>query len=174
MTNSTADEKLKMELIEHTRFYFDKAIETFNINKTYPKVSFDIRGNRLAGQARFSDYKIRYNLAIAKANKEMFLKRTPAHEVAHIICHILYPRASAHGYEWQSIMRKLGVSPSRCHSYNTSGIPPARKTQKFKYVCVNCGNDYMVGKKVHNKIQSGARYNCGKCKNKIIFMGDKK
>ena len=150
------------ELIKELTDFSDGYLESYYGDSPFKKVDyvFDLKG-KTAGIANAGKNKIRYNLDIARENREHFLLSTVPHEVAHIIQRRLYPCSKPHGIEWRAVMRKLGISnPSRCHSY---AVTPAKIHKKFEYKCL-CHEPHLVGKKIHSNIQSGARYTCRKCK----------
>src|SRR5690606_25464272 len=93
------------------------AQEKFNVIFEIPKLSFDIRGARVAGRANYADNLIKINPSFLIEHPEEMLNRTIGHECVHLICHKLYPNAKqAHGPEWKYLMRSLGLPDTRCHS----------------------------------------------------------
>jgi len=164
MENLTALQ-MKKEIISLTEKLFLEGIDHFNLQGKTPQVRFDIRGNT-AGQFRRSENAIRYNFGIIEQNYEKFLARTVAHETAHAIQYKISYSAKPHGLEWKRVMRFFGVPSTRCHNYDMSGISSTRRTiQKFPHKCTCKENNiHMVGKKVHTKIQMGAKYTCRKCR----------
>jgi len=168
MENKT-EREIKQEIRELTLSYFNKGKQQFAVNTAVPKITFDIKGNRTAGQARYSENRIRYNFPIAKQNYESFLKRTVPHEVAHIIQRTLNFNSSPHGIEWKRVMRFFGIqNPERCHDYDVSDVPTFRRSQKFRYSCA-CSKKHYVGKAVHNRIKNGVEYKCSRCKQIIKY-----
>jgi predicted SprT family Zn-dependent metalloprotease len=64
-------------------------------------------------------------------------------------------------------MTRLGATPNRCHSYDTTNSAAYQKA-KFVYIC-SC-RKHAVGPTVHKKIQKGHRYTCNKCKSELNFV----
>ena len=129
---------------------------------------FDLKG-RVAGQFWHHNIKcwFRWNLPLAIQNSDDFLINTVGHEVAHLITHHTYPRATSHGYEWKSVMVNLGLEPARCHSYKTT---PARTVPRpFTYLC-QCGDIHRItATKFKNFVMAGIKqggqtnYRCNNC-----------
>lgn len=134
-------------------------------NVRLPTVVYDLQG-RTAGWAHYSENKIRMNIALLYSDTEEMIEQTLPHEFAHIASYNFYGReGTGHGKLWKRTMRELGLVPDRCHSMETT---PQRVTQKFHHPC-NCDKGYcIVGKNVHNKIQNGRQYTCGKCGNRLF------
>ena len=163
MENLTALQ-MKKEIISLTTELFTKASEHFNIYGEMPEIRFNIKGNRIAGNANSGKNIIRYNMGIIEKNYEEFISRTVAHEVAHIIQHKILYGSQAHGTEWKRVMRFFGVPAKRCHNYDVSEVPSYRKAQKFSHTCACKENNvHMVGKKVHQNILNGTIYICPRC-----------
>lgn len=151
---------MRNEALQKVRETFAKANAIFGREFRASSVRFDLRG-RVAGQALCISNVIRLNEILMNENREDFIAQTIPHEVAHIIAHQLYgSRIKAHGVEWQGIMRRLGLKPTRCHNYDTTSV--ARQTRKFSYFCA-C-QEIKVGPKIHANIQNGRKqYKCRKC-----------
>lgn len=142
-----------------------------------PKIVYDLKGTT-AGTANYTNWVIRLNPVLLADNGELFINDTPIHEFAHLATHVVYPESmtprfvqkrEVHGPKWQSVMRALGATPSRCHQMDTSNVKRKNVT-KFAYTC-NCGLDHQIGPKVHNKIVRGSVYRCNKCKTAIVPVG---
>lgn len=127
------------------------------------EIRFDLRG-KSAGQVRIrsrSSYLIRYNPNLLERGGSDFLRRTVPHEVAHVLAHYRYgSRIRPHGPEWQAVMRELGAEPSRCHSYDVTGLDQ-RRVNYFDYHC-GC-MDHRLSSIRHNRIAKGQRYHCRRC-----------
>lgn len=126
-----------------------------------------------AGKCIYKKYsgkiiKLNFNLALAERYPDEFLKRTVYHEMAHALQFMHHPNSKPHGPEWDFFCRILtGSNMSRCHSYNTTGIKRKRKT--FKYCC-DCNTQHVLSSVIHNRIQSGWKYSCKKCKSEIRLL----
>ncbi len=146
------------------------AEETFGKTFRIPKVDYDVRG-RIAGLAYDNTYRVSFNSVLLMENLDTFIdgrtgRGTVTHEVAHLIDGIVYPQTrrsgwgrkrSIHGPTWKRIMRILGATPSRCHSYDTSNSTVRRKT-KHVYSCNSCGEQMKLGPVRHKKQQRGSSY----------------
>jgi|LakMenE18May11ns_1017448.scaffolds.fasta_scaffold9959282_11 SprT protein len=107
------------------------------------------------------------NHDLFRKNKKRFLDEIIPHEVAHLVAEALSPRESPHGGTWKIVMQSVfSLKPERCHSMETKGI--GRTTQKFLYICA-C-QKHEVGIIRHNKVQSGKKFRCVKCKKELVFL----
>ncbi len=111
---------IQRKVLEATARVVELARTLYQRNFPMPTVAFDLRG-RTAGQAFLQKNMLRYNAVLLMENLEDFLAEIVPHEVAHLVAHQYYgARISAHGPEWKSVMRKLGVEPNRTHSLDTT------------------------------------------------------
>src|SRR3546814_372024 len=134
-----------------------------------PSCSFDLRGTT-AGKAHMAKYHVQLNSVLYQENIQDFLEDTIPHEVAHLITYVLHGReAKAHGNEWQSIMRALGVRPDRCHSYDTTNSAVAKAVYKFKCDC----KVFELSSRRYKKGLAG-HHSCKKCQSKLHFVGEVK
>jgi SprT protein len=155
---------IKSKIITEAQNIYKRGITIFNIqNPMTLNFSFSLRG-RVAGEAKQNS--IKYNIEIARLNFDTFMIDTVPHEVAHVICRQVYPRAKSHGREWKHIMVKLGYAPNRCHEMV---YVPARITKKYEIFC-DC-RTHEVGLKVYNKIKNGKIYRCQLC-HSVCFIGE--
>ena len=106
------------------------------------------------------------NWPLFKANTEDYLLRTIPHEVAHLFQSLVAPKERAHGPVWQSLMRKIGLQPIRCHSYDTT---ISARYETYTYICT-C-QKHRVSKIIHNKMLKGQKRRCRSCKSYITFLG---
>lgn len=143
----------------------DKARQIFNVSLEIPEILFDLHG-KTAGYVLYSKNTIRFNLDILKYNTEAFLKRTPVHEVAHLVSYAVYGRiGTGHGKVWKAVVASLGGIPERCHSYDVSKVVGIG----YKYNCSKCGKEYFLSKICHNKFLRGQRfYMCPVCKWQLV------
>jgi predicted SprT family Zn-dependent metalloprotease len=129
------------------------ADKRYNIDFKMPTIDYSLRG-RVGGQADYRGWVIRVNAVLLNENVEEYIKQVIGHEVAHLINHQVHPQAhdrvngkrSPHGYEWQSVMRALGLKPDRCHSMDTtnSRVNKTPRAGVFTLVCMNCPREYNV------------------------------
>jgi len=128
-------------------------------------------GRGIAGTALCGKNILTFDPFFLNQNPEEYLRRTVPHEVAHLICHILYPRAKqAHGPEWKSIMLDLGVEPSRCHSYSVKDAP-GRHPRPYQYGCVCEGKIFNLTGRMHKSIEQGKNRICRNCKSTVVLKG---
>lgn len=153
------------------------ARQVFGRDFEAPKVTFDLRG-KTAGAANYAANHIRLNDVLLRENQETFINRTVPHEVAHLLAFALYgSRISAHGPEWKNVMRRLGETPSRCHTYDTTNAT-VRRVAKFSMFCA-C-REHQVTALVLGRITRGVKYKCRLCRTFItsqvptISMGARK
>lgn len=156
----------------------------YSVHIDFPDVKYNVVGTT-AGYARFKDWLIRLNPTLLVNQPDKFIERTVPHELAHLVCNLVYPEAherkkigtrwkrDVHGEKWQEIMTVLGVEDiARCHQYDVAEAAiHARTKTKYEYRCVNvnCAHTYVIGPKVHAHIQDGNKknYHCAKCKSSI-------
>lgn len=141
----------------------------YNTTFKFPSISYKVTG-RVAGTATFAYWAVDFNLPVYTRHGEDFIKRTVAHEMAHLICGKVYPesrervlkcyrysrkygqkmpvyKAEPHGAQWKSVMRVLGLDPSRCHSYDLEGLVKRKKRETW--VCSQHGSEMNLGPKQH-------------------------
>lgn len=128
------------------------------------EVRFDLRG-KAAGQVRWPTGRealIRYNLAMAQRQPEDFLAQTVPHEVAHVVCRALYPKARAHGPEWRGLMRFFGIErPARCHGFDTGPVF-SHAQRRWGYRC-DCRQHQLSTTRHYRIVRGRARYQCRHC-----------
>lgn len=137
-----------------------------------PTVSFDLRG-RTAGQAFLAKNHIRLNAVLLAENIVDFMEDTIPHELAHLLTHRVYGRrASAHGPEWQHMMRDVfNVAPSRCHRLDTTRASVSKA--EWMYHCGCPGKVHELTARRHNTIQRGGAYLCKLCGSRLVFSARK-
>ena len=146
----------------------------------FPKVDCTLFARRrAAGLAFGNEHRIALNEILLRENPEPMLRDTVAHEFSHIVVwwrylqskHVAAPGAvvaapSAHGAEWQSVMRYVfDVEPLRCHRFDTSNTG-ARVQRRWEYRC-DC-QMHLITTSKHRRAQSGARYVCADCKGELL------
>jgi SprT protein len=155
----------------------DTAHKKYGVVVEMPKIIYDLKGTT-AGTANYQTWTIRLNPVLLADNGDTFINDTPIHELAHLVTYLVYPsslmpiygKRRVHGPEWQSVMRVLGATPTRCHQMDTSGVK-RKNVSKFTYTC-KCGTSHQISAKVHNNIVRGARYICRKCRTAIFYAGN--
>jgi SprT protein len=139
-------------------------------------VTYNLRG-RTAGMVRYRkggirDLRLNSDILNNPNHTDDFIALTIPHEWAHVIQRVKFGhkdsygrRVKPHGSEWQQIMRRLGLKPTRCHSYETTA---ARRQRSVEYLCQDCEKVYQFTTRRHNKVLSGHSYLCGKCRGKLL------
>ena len=97
---------------------------------------------------------------------DIFLERTPLHELAHAIVWQVY-KMRGHNRVWKNVCNLLGISNSRCHSYSTPEIENSRKRKRYNAHC-SCRSHVITSVK-YNRIIRGTNYICTKCHEKLIL-----
>lgn len=139
-------------------------------NIPFPVVKYDLGGS-MAGQAIDIDT-VRLNPVLLLENRNQMIHQTLPHEICHLIQHYYAPRSSAHGIEWQRLMRAIGLNPHRCHDMDTTNAVQmtGRKKRKFQYKC-SCSDDIVVSSVRHNRMSRGTQtYHCTSCKENIEYV----
>lgn len=96
------------------------------------RVTFDLRG-RTAGMAHYGyEWKLRFNMELMAENEQDFLASTVGHEVAHLVAYEIYNDNCGHDVRWITVMVKLGLEPTRCHSYSTANTALKSKRAKLE------------------------------------------
>ena len=98
--------------------------EEYNAEFDFPRIEWVICGST-AGRAWLGQWRIQLNEQLCKENMEDFMNDTIPHEVAHLIAYKVFGD-DGHGDGWKSVMRALGLNPSRCHNYDTSKVDGKR------------------------------------------------
>jgi SprT protein len=163
------DPKLKERAKQSLVQWMKIAREEFGHSLRMPTISFDLTGT-FAGYAYFSRWHIRLNHILLQENIEKFESSTLPHELAHLINRYLYgKKVKPHGPEWKAVMRRLGLEPERCHSYD---VDNSRTTTKvYGYVCSCCQNGWLTSRQ-HKKERRGVLYFCNSCKGPMRFKGE--
>ncbi len=123
---------------------------------------------------------LNFNPILLRENRERFIERTVAHELAHWVVYKRWveqwdhnkgrwtgPRA--HGRQWAAVMRTFGVPADRCHSYDTTNARVRRVQRGFKYSCKCRTADFTIVR--HNKVRRGQTYTCTLCNTKLVYVG---
>jgi SprT protein len=151
------------------------------LHPEFPTVDYTLFSRRrAAGLAFGNEHRIALNEILLLENPGPMLRDTVAHEFAHIVVWWRYlqskrvasPTAfvaapSAHGVEWQSVMRHVfDVEPLRCHRFDTRNTG-ARVQRRWEYRCA-C-QMHLITTSKHRRAQSGARYVCADCKAELLI-----
>ena len=150
------------------------------LHPEFPKVDCTLFSRRRAAGLAFGyEHRIALNEVLLLENPEPMLRDTVAHEFSHIVVWWRYLQnkrgaspgsvvaaPSAHGAEWQSVMRYVfDVEPLRCHRFDTTNTG-ARVQRRWEYRC-DC-QMHLITTSKHRRALSGARYVCADCKRELI------
>ena len=155
-------------LVEKNKAYIDKANLIFKMNLPYPTIRCDING-RNGGTANSGKWEVNYNKHFLANHTEHFLIQTVGHEVAHLVASRLGGRR--HDNIWKTVMRRLGLVPDRCHSYDITTLP-SYKDNKITMVC-DC-QEHHVSPILRTKILNGSGHRCKHCKSPLRIKGTHK
>ncbi len=103
------------------------------------------------------------------------LNVTVPHEVAHYVTHHVFGNVQAHGWQWASVMRVIGLPPDRCHTFSLEGVKTRRVAKPYYYVC-GCITHYFTKLK-HSRAQSNisisgkSGYTCRRCRKPLTYQG---
>lgn len=156
------------EKISQIRELVDYCLAEYNINNKVD-VLFNARLTGCVGRAKYWHYRkvgsVEFSTQLWSRINDEERENTIIHEVAHIIAFIVYGKVKPHGWEWQSIHRKLGSEPRRtCDNIDTAGI--TRKVKKFNIECDFCGYNWVLSQTLitrrENKIGCIGKCKCGK------------
>jgi SprT protein len=163
---------------EMAKRILEKVEESFLIAEAFFNTTFERPRNiifkRSGTTAGYSNYNMRelmFQLDLAEAHAEEFIRETVPHEVAHYVQRAVYgysKRVQHHGWQWKYIMsRVFKLVPERCHTYDTS-VTKVKRQQRFPYKCA-C-RTHSISTTIHNRIQqSGRKYRCTDCGTPITF-----
>ena len=104
------------------------------------------------------------------------LNVTVPHEVAHYVTHHVFGNVQAHGWQWASVMRVIGLPPDRCHTFSLEGVKTREVAKPYHYAC-GCDIKHNLTKQKHNKCQSNLTvygktgYTCRKCRKPLTYQG---
>jgi SprT protein len=159
-------------LAHATEHYFARAKVLFlQTGKRPPTfdLRFDLRG-KAAGQfvRQGRRYTIRYNLEMAAAQPEAFIKETVPHETAHLVTAICHPRAKPHGREWRAVMNHFGIEqPQRCHLFDTQKTQ-SHSQRRWPYRC-HCGDHQLSSTRHFRVLRNEQSYICLRCKQPLVY-----
>lgn len=157
---------LRLRARERIAHYVQRANTELNARLPMPTCSFDLRG-KVAGKALGKQNHLQLNAVLFMENVDAFLADTIPHEVAHLITGKLYSQqATPHGKEWQEVMRKMGLSPTRCHSFDTANAAVA--STLYRYRCRCKAFEFSLVR--HQRAQRRP-YACRVCKQALGFTG---
>ena len=127
---------------------------------TFPKIVWEKRGFRIAGEANLTDNVISMNINyLYSSDANRFVTETIIHELAHIVAYRVY-NSGGHDAKWRNTCLWLGGNGVRCHEYKTPINKPGYTTMKV-FKCT-CGVQFEFTEKQAKKYLGG-EYRCHKC-----------
>lgn len=152
------------------RLFTDPVTGLSLLNDDLPPIAFDLNGE-CAGQVQYQrvrsrvmPVRIRFNLAIARRNRESFAGQTVPHEIAHAVALILHGcDGIGHGPAWKRIMHAFDKPATRCHRFDMTEVP-VRRQRRFAYRC-GCDEEILLSTTRHKRIQNKQQtYVCRQCR----------
>jgi SprT protein len=114
------------------------------------------------GDASASMMRIRLSIPLWPRATEAEQRKTVIHEVCHLLNPIINGKGlPSHGKAWGRLMRRCGLSPTRCHKVDRTGL--ARKMPRVAVAKCRCMNHELT-RRVYHKILRGVKYKCRKCR----------
>jgi SprT protein len=138
----------------------------YNQTFPFPVIKYDLRGT-VAGRAKLQQWVIHLNPTLLVENVDTFIRRTPNHELAHLIAFRVYKREeTGHGAKWKFIMSNImKQAPERCHSYDTTTIRERTGgTVSFDCKCTVHKVTQRKARNILNAMVTGNQYRCRQCK----------
>jgi predicted SprT family Zn-dependent metalloprotease len=139
-----------------------------------PTVMFSNKLKATAGLAYSSKRLIKLSNHFLMSESPLVYDQTIGHEVAHIYADKYNGMHCKHGPGWRRVMRAIGLSPKRCHQYQST---VKRRQERVPFTC-DCGKGYQLSKRVCTLILNGGiirrrsgvktrRYQCTACRTEI-------
>jgi SprT protein len=161
---SLSDEQIKA-IQQRTQYFIDQANQIFNLDLEPIELRFDVSGAAWGYYVREPKKRyIRYNPSLFSLQFAEGLAVTVAHEVAHYVVDIAYPRLKLkpHGKEWKNIMRAFGIAePKATHCTDVSAIA-VRRQRRYHYQCA-CGETSLSATRHNRILHQGMSYRCREC-----------
>lgn len=161
----------KEKVIEHTRYWINKANAALGLDLPMPSVDFDQRG-AIAGQTFLTrndetgeivSTRISFNPYYVQQDYMNFMENIIPHEVAHLMQFAQHPKSKQHGIEWIQIMKNLGVRPEIYTDVHVEN-PVSKPKGLHLYQCVECGAKKVFGTKQHRSFELKHKLpECEKC-----------
>jgi len=130
-----------------------------------------------AGKAYYKEHRIVLSIPLFTQNFEDF-EQVIYHEIAHVYAVLIYgEQGRGHGYHWKEVMRALGRTPDRCHSYAT---PKRKRKSTTIYTLTPCCTSYTVGpriaKSMYKRLQilGYSHRVCNSCKGRVSLTDEAK
>lgn len=141
------------------------------------EIRYDLKSRRLAGEAIYnyadrSRLIMRLNPIMWNYNKQQYIYDTVVHEWSHLVDVYFNGKSSHHGSEWQNIMLKAGVTPTRCHKMEIpKEVRAGRSAPTTTCTCEKCLTTFEMGPRQIAIMRQGRTYSHHKCGGKLV-IGD--
>lgn len=139
------------------------------------EIRYDLNSRRLAGAAVYnygdlSRLIMRLNPIMWNYNKQQYIYDTVVHEWCHLVDVYLHGKSSGHGSKWQSIMRKAGVTPTRCHEMEIpKDVRAGRSAPTTTCTCEKCLTTFELSPRRIAAMRQGRTYSHNKCGGKLVI-----
>ena len=169
--------KCDIDYFNYAREKIDNGIKEFERKTGYtitkPSITWDVRGIRRAGFARYCDNSIHLNKAFLSSNSwKEFLDVTPLHELAHIISGNVYGERG-HGRIWKNVCHELGLKGDRCHHYEQPDVVGIKTYLRKRYTAYcNCREHQLSSVKYNRILRKEQVYICKFCKGVVRLTKD--
>jgi len=109
-------------------------------------------------------------IALYETSSDADREENGLHELAHVLANLELGKSAKHGPVWRSMMRRMGVTPKRCHSQDTTHVK--RRQRRYSMACPDrCGwsMTFSAARRTRriNKARRGETRTCPKCRAQI-------
>lgn len=139
------------------------------------EIRYDLNSRRVAGEAVYnygdrSRLIMRLNPLMWNYNKQHYIYDTVVHEWSHLVDVYLNGKSSHHGSNWQSIMRKAGVTPTRCHAMEIpKEVRAGKSAPTTTCTCEKCLTTFELGPRRIATMRQGRTYSHVGCGGKLVI-----
>ena len=139
------------------------------------EIRYDLKSRRLAGEAIYnygdrSRLIMRLNPIMWNYNKQQYIYDTVVHEWSHLVDVYLNGKSSGHGSKWQSIMRKAGVTPTRCHEMEIpKEVRVGKSAPTTTCTCEKCLTTFELGPRRIATMRQGRTYSHIGCGGNLVI-----
>ena len=139
------------------------------------EIRYDLNSRRVAGEAVYnygdrSRLIMRLNPLMWNYNKQHYIYDTVVHEWSHLVDVYLNGKSSHHGSNWQSIMRKAGVTPTRCHAMEIpKEVRAGKSAPTTTCTCEKCLTTFELGPRRITTMRQGRTYSHIGCGGKLVI-----
>jgi predicted SprT family Zn-dependent metalloprotease len=95
------------------------------------------------GRAMLDERIVELNPALLRDHPTELLP-TLVHELAHLVVHARYPRATPHGREFRTLMVAAGFTGEATHSLPVAHLRKPRQRYVYLHLCPGCGRGFVA------------------------------